>query len=229
MGTSVKYVVACPECGVRLKVKARMLGHSARCPKCCRRISVPETGLDRDSTDLASINTTELQTADTTELRKLTRRAVTGRVPPATARQKEFARSLDCRFADDISAEEIADLIDAALLKNREQDQAQRDKFLTMQAKSYDLIRRELQEELIDDPQVSTASPRQMVDALGQRRMTSVLITLPVEDVRTLRDFEDTTPEITASRHVTDQDVGRIISLVAEQLRAGRLSSMAAS
>ncbi len=229
MGTSARYIVACPQCGVLLKVKERMLGHHARCPSCRSRITVPETGLDPNSVDLATVQTTELQTADTTELRKLTRRTATGRVPPATDRQKEFARSLNCQFADDISFGEIADLIDAALLKKRERDTAERDAFLTMQARAYDVIRRELLEELADDPQVSTASPRQMVDALGQRQLTSVLITLPVENIQALRDFRDATPEITASRHVTDTDISRILSLVAEQLSAGHVTSTATS
>ncbi len=89
------FVIKCDNCQTRLKGERRFAGRQAKCPRCGVVIQVPS------APKLVS--------------------AAAG-IPPATVRQKEFARFLGIAFPTDINRREISLLIDEAPASERQRE-----------------------------------------------------------------------------------------------------------
>lgn len=103
-----------------------------------------------------------------------------GNVPPATERQKDYARSLGIDFSEDIDRREISDLIAAA------QDQRLDNlaKVEEREGKVYEKLRKEIEAEIYrDDKPLSTASPGDMATALENRGFAAIVLTFDPRDI----------------------------------------------
>lgn len=104
--------------------------------------------------------------------------AKTPDIPPATEKQKDYARKLGIAFPETIDRKAISGLIDQALAA---QDDARYERLDELQNRE-SKVREELKQEIIaeldtQDPRLSIATPGQMVEALQDRAMGAILIT----------------------------------------------------
>lgn len=162
--------VSCPSCGSALHVKSKFAGKSGECPKCRTKIRIP----------MDFPEAVEPKAAEPKPVQPIPKPAKKSDVPPATDRQKEYARSLGIDFPDDIDRREISKLIDAA------QDQRLDDlaKVEEREGKVYEKLRKEIAAEMYrDDKPVSKATPNDMVNALEAQGFAAIILTLNPRDV----------------------------------------------
>jgi hypothetical protein len=91
--------VTCSSCHASFHVKSQFAGKSGQCPKCGAVIHVPS--------DLV-LDVAEPKTVNSRKADKQTPTAKKSGAPPATERQKDYARSPDIDFPDDIHRREIS-------------------------------------------------------------------------------------------------------------------------
>jgi DNA-directed RNA polymerase subunit M/transcription elongation factor TFIIS len=157
--------VSCPSCGSSLHVKSKFAGKSGECPKCRAKIRIP-----MDSAEAV----------ESKPVQPIPKPVKKSDVPPATDRQKEYARTLGIDFPDDIDRREISKLIDAA------QDQRLDDlaKVEEREGNVYEKLRKEIAAEMYrDDTPVSKATPNDMVNALEAQGFAAIILTLNPRDV----------------------------------------------
>ena len=152
----------CNTCQSKLKAKPDLAGKTVHCPKCGSPITVPnptgESSEDPPTTKLASVKKSD--------------------IPPATEKQRDYARKLGITFPEDIDRRTISSLIDQALAAQDEARYQRLDELQNHESK----VREELKQEIIaeldsNDPRLSVATPAQMVEALENRAMGAILIT----------------------------------------------------
>ena len=153
--------VDCPSCRTALKVKDEFAGKRGKCPKCGKTVEIP--------------NRAPAPTVAASEAKSREQKAP---VPPATERQKEYARELGITFDDNVNRREISKLIDHAV-RNRDDERFKKlDDLQDRESEAYREIRQELAREMdADDPRVSRATPDEIMTALADRGLGAVLIT----------------------------------------------------
>ncbi len=162
----------CNACQSKLQAKPDLAGKTVHCPKCGSPVTLPiPTGKSSENpptTKLASENppTTKLASVKESD------------IPPATEKQKDYARKLGITFPEDIDRRTISSLIDQALAAQDDARYQRLDELQNQESK----VREELKQEIIaeldaNDPRLSTATPAQMVEALENRAMGAVLVT----------------------------------------------------
>lgn len=165
MASDTTFQIVCGECGAKLNVKAKLAGRSAKCPKCGQQIHIPS--------DLGQSTKAKPP------------------IPPATDRQKEYATSLGIEYPPNINRRDISDLIDKAV---NERDAERYETLEELDKKEGELWEQAKAEVIAemgpDDLPLSKAAPEQIVEALDDRGLASLLITMPWDDVI---DFEDLT------------------------------------
>jgi hypothetical protein len=163
--------VTCSSCRASFHVKSQFAGKSGQCPKCGAVIHVP-IDLVLDTEQPKSVNSTKAE--------KQTPTAKKSGAPPATERQKDYARSLDIDFPEDIDRREISKLIEAA------QDQRQDNvaKVEQREGKVYQELRKEIEAEIYgDDKPLSKATPGEMATALENQGFAVIILTFNPEDI----------------------------------------------
>lgn len=165
MAADATFHIACGECGAKLNVKAKLAGRTANCPKCGKQIQIP--------IDLGSSNKTKPP------------------IPPATDRQKEYAKSLGIDFPPDINRRDISELIDKVVTERDTERYETLEALDKKEGELWEQAKAEVIAEMAsDDLPLSKASPEQIVEALDDRGLASLLITIPWDDII---DFEDLT------------------------------------
>ena len=152
----------CNSCQSRIKARPDLAGKTARCPKCGSTITIPspteESPEVRPATDIVS--------------------AKKPGIPPASEKQKDYARKLGVAFPEDIDRKAISSLIDQALAAQDEARYRRLDELQDRESKVRDELKQEVIAELdAYDPRLSIATPDQMVEALQDRAMGVILIT----------------------------------------------------
>ena len=152
----------CNSCQSKLKARRDLAGKTVPCPKCGSPITVPNpTG--QSSEDAPTTKLTPLKTSD---------------IPPATEKQKDYARKLGITFPEDVDRRTISSLIDQALAAQDDARYQRLDDLQNRESKVRDELKQEIIAELdADDPRLSTATPAQMVEALQDRAMGAILVT----------------------------------------------------
>jgi len=101
---------------------------------------------------------------------------------PATERQKEFARELGIQFADGISKGDISTLIDEALASDARERGVDLDALEKREGDVYRDVRSEILAEIDeDDCRLSKATHAKIVEELGHRNLSAILITFPLD------------------------------------------------
>jgi len=163
--------VTCPSCNSSFHVKAEFAGKSGQCPKCRTVIHVPIDFPEPPPAPKAK----EPEPAQT--IQKPPKK---GNVPPATDRQKEYARSLGIDFRDDIDRREISKLIEAA------QDERMENLAKVQQGEGevYEKLRKEIEAEVYrDDKPLSKATPGEMATALENQGFAAIVLTFNPRDI----------------------------------------------
>ncbi len=169
--------IKCESCGASLNVEEKHIGKRGRCPKCGSVFTVTTVATEEPA-------------------------RAKGSAPPATERQKEYARSLGIEFDESIDRGSISELISKAVDKRDEEALEQTRQLQNVESEAYDRLRKEVLAEVDqEDPRVSVATPSAMIDALGERGLAGILITFKGEEVDDLLDGEGT---IKASVSFTD-------------------------
>ncbi len=152
----------CNTCQSKLKAKLDLAGKTVHCPKCGSAITVPNLA-ETPSEDPPTTKHTPVKKPD---------------IPPATAKQKDYARKLGISFPENVDRRAISSLIDQALAAQDDARYQRLDELQNQESK----VREELKQEIIteldaNDPRLSIASPAQMIEALENRAMGAILIT----------------------------------------------------
>jgi predicted Zn finger-like uncharacterized protein len=167
----MRIAVSCPQCDAKLKVEERLIGKSVKCPKCSHRFTI--------AAPVAPAPTE------------------TPKVPPATDRQKEYARELGIAFDDSIDRRQISHLIDDAV---KRRDEERNTRVLAMEEREKDAwvkMREEVLEELLEDHTLLTeASPNEMIEELTDRGVTAVLITCGDRTLDAIEEFSEEEADI---------------------------------
>lgn len=99
-------------------------------------------------------------------------------IPPATEKQKEFARELGIEFPDDIDRRKISALIDEALAEQNDKRFSELNEIKNKESEAYQKIRSEVIADIDkDNPRIADATPNQMVNALEEKELAAILIT----------------------------------------------------
>jgi len=189
---------ACPHCDAKLKVKPEKLGGIAHCPSCQRLICLaPELSLPANPSERPSGNSDLL----------------------ATEQQKVLARSLGCQFHDSITRCEISELIEIAEENQRAaqwsaiQPKRHRDEASGTQASANFSGK-----EAAEDPRISQATSRQIVDSLDDRGKCAVLITVPIDRIKSFNDMGGLPFAIASSEAMSSEDTAHFLMSVAVHL-----------
>lgn len=189
--------MTCPLCDAKLRVKAEKVGSTAKCPGCRETIIViPD--------DEPAVQEQE-KPRGTSHL-------------PATKRQKDFALALGCEFSDSVTREEISELIEAGKERQQEARWAEMDAMQNREQSAIDAIRKELLDEMADDPQVSVATPKQIVSALNERDLCSVLVSMPFDELESFSDLRGVNVNISSSESMSSEDTARVLMAVSLNL-----------
>ncbi len=183
----------CPHCDAKLKVKPEKVGGIAHCPGCHRLITLA-AGMSIPT------NPSERPSGNSELL--------------ATDQQKELARSLGCQFRDDITRFEIAELIEIA---EENQRAAQWTALGSTQA-DMEVTVAEQQVVVNNDPRISEATPRQIVDLLDDRGKCAVLITVPIDRIKSFNDMDGLPFAIASSEAMSSEDTAHFLMSVSVQL-----------
>jgi hypothetical protein len=180
---------ACPHCDARLKVKPEKIGGIAHCPN-CQRIICLQIGVSQPA------NPSERPSGNSELL--------------ATEQQKDLARSLGCQFHDAITRYEIAELIEIAEENQRAAQWA------TVQSRPAEPP--PVSGNIPEDPRISEATPRQIVDSLDDRGKCAVLITVPIDRIQSFNHMEGLPFAIASSEAMSNEDTAHFLMSVATNL-----------
>jgi hypothetical protein len=180
---------ACPHCDAKLKVKPEKIGGIAHCPNCHRLICL-QIGVSQPS------NPSERPSGNSELL--------------ATEQQKALARSLGCQFHEAITRYDIADLIEIAEENQRAAQWAA--------VQSRTAAPNPVPEKVSDDPRISEATPRQIVDSLDDRGKCAVLITVPIDRIQSFHHLEGLPFAIASSEAMSNEDTAHFLMSVATNL-----------
>jgi hypothetical protein len=164
--------VTCSSCGASFHVKDEFAGKTGGCPKCRAAIQVP--------IDFPERTNPEPKAVDPRHTQPIPKPPKKGTVPPATDRQKEYARSLGIEFPENIDRREISKLIEAS------QDQRQENlaKVEEREGEIYKKLRKEIEEAIYkDDKPLSKATPGDMAQALEDRGFAAIVLTFNPRDI----------------------------------------------
>ena len=132
----------------------------------------------------------------------------------ATDSQKELARSLGCQFHEDITRFEIAEMIEIA----EENQRAAQWTALESTKSEMDVTVAEQRMVVNDDPRISEATPRQIVDQLDDRGKCAVLITVPIDRIKSFNDMDGLPFAIASSEAMSNEDTAHFLMSVASSL-----------
>ena len=180
---------ACPHCDAKLKVKPEKIGGMAHCPS-CRRLICLQLGISQPA------NPSERPSGNSELL--------------ATEQQKALARSLGCQFHDAITRYEIAELIEIAEENQRAAQWAA--------AQSRPAVSPLATEKSSEDPRLSEATARQIVDSLDDRGKCAVLITVPIDRIQSFNNLEGLPFAIASSEAMSNEDTAHFLMSVATNL-----------
>jgi len=157
----------CPSCGTRLTAPDKAAGKFGKCKKCGASAVVPS--LQRNSDQPTDTPTTDTEPGKPKK-----------RIPPATERQKEYARDLGIMFPANINIREMSALIDAASDKADEERWRKIEDLSDKESAAYAHVRQEVLNEVdTEDCRLSKATPTQMIDALEERGTPAILVANP--------------------------------------------------
>ena len=182
---------ACPHCDAKLKVKPEKIGGIAHCPNCQRLICL-QIGVSQPA------NPSERPSGNSELL--------------ATEQQKALARSLGCQFHDAITRYDIAELIEIAEENQRAAQCAE------VQSRPVAPAPSSVKENPPEDPRISEATPRQIVDSLDDRGKCAVLITVPIDRIKSFNDMEGLPFAIASSEAMSNEDTAHFLMSVATNL-----------
>jgi hypothetical protein len=179
--------VTCASCGSGLKAKEKLSGMTVACPKCKQPVAIPVIPAPEKAAS----------------------------IPPATERQKEYARTLGIDFAPDIDRRAMSELIDAAVMKRDDERYRRMDELQDRE----NAVRQQLREEIIAEldeevPRLTKATPKQMVDEFPNRGKAAILITFDSDETL---DFEDLTGvrfDIESSDNMDNDDMRAVLMAI---------------
>jgi DNA-directed RNA polymerase subunit RPC12/RpoP len=101
--------------------------------------------------------------------------------PPATQKQKEFAKDLGIEFNESVSKAEMTRLITAALAQA---DEDQRLQLAALDAREKAAAERKAKKAGTEGVNLATASPEQMVEEMAARGLAAFMVAIPWKNVR---------------------------------------------
>ena len=121
-----------------------------------------------------------------------------------------MARSLGCQFHEAITRYEIAELIEIAEENQRAAQWAA--------VQSRPAAPSTVAENVSEDPRISEATPRQIVDSLDDRGKCAVLITVPIDRIQSFNHMEGLPFAIASSEAMSNEDTAHFLMSVATNL-----------
>jgi len=183
--------ITCSGCNTVLKAKPEWAGKQAKCAKCGATIEIPALVQSKVQVD----------------------------APPATDRQKEYAKSLGIDFPDKINRRDISKLIDDAVAKSDDERFERLDELGRREGQAWEEMRQEVLAEIdAEDCRLSKATKSQIIEALSERGLAAILITIPWDDIVDFHDLTGVKVEISFSDDMTQEDVEATIITYATEI-----------
>jgi hypothetical protein len=199
MSAESRIEFACIACNAVLKAKPEMAGKSGTCPKCGSPVAVPAP--DKPPSKSPG--------------------------PPATERQKEYARALDIEFAETVTRREMGDLIDGAVVAREQERYQHLDDLSNRESEAWQKMREEVLAEIdAEDCRVSKAEPSRIIEALSERGFATILITIPWDAIEDFHHLRGVKFEIAFCDGMTQDDMEAVIESYAYDIfkRKGLMS-----
>ena len=130
--------IMCGSCNAELKAKPEWAGKRAKCAKCGATIEIPAPVQPKVQDD----------------------------APPATDRQKEYAKSLGIDFPDNINRKDISKLIGDSVAKGDDERFERLEELSRREGKAWEEMRQEVLAEIdAEDCRLSKATKSQIIEA----------------------------------------------------------------
>jgi hypothetical protein len=189
-------LVTCPSCKDSLNVKAEFAGKTGKCPKCGASVKVPQepsSGSPRSSQPDAKKG-----------------------IPPATERQKEYARSLGIQFDENVDRKTISKLIDEAVQRQTDERYQVLDDLQDKESAAYQKMREEVLQEIdAEDTRLSKATEDQIVEELGQREMGAILITFDIDALDAIEEGSSANARVFFCEDLSEDDARQVLGMIA--------------
>jgi len=138
---------------------------------------------------------------------------------PATERQREYARELGIEFTDNITRDEISKLIDAAQTAEEDERWNRLNELNDRESAARNELREEVLAEIDSEGcRLSKATPAQIVQALSDRELATILITMPWKQIKDFENLRGVESEISFSDEMTIEDVESVIMTYAGEI-----------
>jgi hypothetical protein len=176
--------VICGNCGARLKVPDDLGKKRAKCPKCKSYVDIGGSSLTlRES-----------------------------KIPPATRRQKEFARLLGVEFPEEINRKDLSALIDEAIEQCDDERLEKLAGSSDRESESRQQIRDEILAEIDEgDCRLSKATPTQVLEELARRDLGAILISFDLAEAGDFQDLTGVELAISFSDNMTGNDTRLVL------------------
>lgn len=193
MTSESTFKIICGNCNAKLTVKARLAGKTAMCPQCAGTIHIPA--------DLAVEQGTKPP------------------IPPATSRQKEYAASLEIEFPADINRRDISALIERAVTQHDDERYERLEELDKKEGALWEQAKAEVLSDFSpDELPISKASPKQIVEALDERGLATLLITVPWDDIDDFRDLTGARADVYFADSITVEDFQSVILMISANI-----------
>jgi len=182
-------VFSCESCHSQLRAKESLIGRQFNCPKCSARVVVPDKGPSNQASPSAE-----------------------KRVPAATDTQKDFARSLGLEFPEHIDRKSISKMIDDALANQEDARYARLEALQAGESEAREQLRAEVMAECdAEDPRISVASVKEIVEALSQREIGAIIVTFEFGAFNGVEDLTGAKFDINATDDLDQDDLKRLL------------------
>lgn len=166
-------LVFCPQCNASLRAPSVHIGKTGKCRKCGASVLIRREGDREVPQPPPPVNVSP---------------SATQPVPPPpfppTAKQNDFAESLGIEGAAGMTRWELSKKITEAKSRQFEADCERLDEMETRGSRAYIEHRADVVAHMAEtDPQISVATPQQIVNALDDEGVIGVLVTLQRKDV----------------------------------------------
>jgi len=206
-------------CGAHLRAKDHHAGKLFKCPKCGAPIQVPRVQIPSPSDAIPDDPSTNPASAEPPPNQPEAAPEPTPAQPP-TERQKEYARSLGIKFADDVDRATLSKRIGAAKQQQEDDRYKRLDELQNRESEAWEKMRQEVIEELDgEDLRLSKADVDDIAAALTDRETAAILITFSLDDFDAVLDSSGGKLRITHDPDLlTQEDVCNVLRFLVEGL-----------
>lgn len=129
-----------------------------------------------------------------------------------TAKQLNFASNLGIDYPKDITRPVLSALIDEAIQRQRDEDERRTRQLMDRENEAYEEIRKRVLTDLDEnDPRLSVATPKQIVDCLENRGIAAIIVSFSMDKVYSYSELDGTPCTISIPDGMTHRELATIL------------------